>query len=82
MSTLQSGLSTNLSAIAGMEQQLASRLTQTAHRVSRLEDLDEEQRAEVYAILHAIQSDTQVHHELALLMAGQAANTQGHPNHA
>ena len=68
MTNLQDGLSANLSVTAGIESKLSSALKQTAGEVARLESLDEEQRAEVYAILRAIQLDTAVHHEMAATM--------------
>ncbi len=58
-----------MSVTVGLEQKLAHTLNKTAGEVSRLECLDEEQRAEVYAILGAIQNDTRIHCELAAVLA-------------
>jgi hypothetical protein len=52
-------------AIAGMENQLASAVKGAIGEVARIETLDEEQRAEIYAILGAIQQDVEVHRAVA-----------------
>jgi len=56
-------------AAAGVENRLSSALTATADQVARLESLDQEQRAEVYAILKAIQQDTIIHQATADALA-------------
>jgi|GEM_PF-1840559 len=48
-------------AIAAMERRLASTLGRTRDEVSRADCFDSEQRAEVYAILEALQADTEAH---------------------
>jgi hypothetical protein len=62
-----------MSVTVGLEQKLAHTLHKTAGEVSRLECLDEEQRAEVYAILGAIQNDTRIHCEVAAVLAKAGA---------
>lgn len=47
--------------LAGMEHQLATFVGQTRQDVAHAECFDDEQRAEVYAILEAIESDTHAH---------------------
>jgi hypothetical protein len=47
--------------LAGMESRLAVFVGQTRQDVAHAECFDDEQRAEVYAILEAIESDTNVH---------------------
>jgi hypothetical protein len=47
-----------------LEAQLAKVLSQAASDVARLESLDQEQRAEVYAILQVIQADIEVHRQI------------------
>ena len=46
---------------AGLEDQLRATLAATADEVARAECFDEEQRAEVYSILHALKSDSERH---------------------
>ena len=58
-----------MSAAAGMEQRLFSALSMTTKQVARLESLDQEQRAEVYAILKAIEQDSAVHQAMADALA-------------
>lgn len=63
------GAQLDVSAAAGVEHQLSSALAATTDQVARLESLDQEQRAEIYAILKAIQSDTVVHQATAEALA-------------
>ena len=51
----------NLSAMAGVEEVLATSLQQAAGEVARTECFDTEQRAEVYAILDTMRADTEQH---------------------
>ena len=64
MTGMQIDPSMRVSETAGLEAQLADVLASAADEVARLESLDEEQRAEVYAILGAIQTDVEVHRQL------------------
>jgi hypothetical protein len=50
-----------LSGLAGIEDAFAARLTQTARHVNHADTLDDEQRSEIYAILHALESDCRQH---------------------
>ena len=73
-------ISTNPSAVvavAHLEQQLATRLAETAETVDRSEFFDIEQRAEVYTILQAIRADTELHCGMAALLAGRLGGEQG-----
>jgi hypothetical protein len=49
---------------AALEEDLSRTLRRTAEEIAHSECLDEEQRAEVYAILEALRSDTQTHRRL------------------
>ncbi len=53
-----------LSAVANVENNLAISLTETAGEVARTECFDNEQRAEVYAILDAMKSDSEAHRQV------------------
>ncbi len=46
---------------AGLEAQLASVLRRTTQQIAHSECFDDEQRAEVYSILHALKADTEIH---------------------
>ena len=46
---------------AGLEAQLAAVLRLTTQQIAHSECFDDEQRAEVYSILHALKSDTEQH---------------------
>ncbi|MFB3893342.1 MAG: hypothetical protein ACE15C_15115 [Phycisphaerae bacterium] len=65
MSGMQTSPLGGPSAIAGMENQLALAVSRAVGEVARLETLDEEQRAEIYAILGTIQEDVRVHRAVA-----------------
>jgi hypothetical protein len=67
MTNMQIGL--HMSELAGVENRLASTLNTTTDQVSRMECLDQEQRAEIYTILKAIQQDTQVHQAMVDALA-------------
>ena len=58
-----------VSTLAGIEHQLASALTQTADEIKHAECFDDEQRAEVYAILQALRHDTEAHRAMVDLLA-------------
>ena len=59
----------DVAALAGMERQLAETLVRTAGEVSHIQCLDNEQRAEIYAILQALKLDTEAHHSLASMLS-------------
>ena len=56
-------ISDRLSALAEVEEQLAAVLKETAGEVARSRCFDNEQRAEVYAILDAMRSDVEAHRQ-------------------
>jgi len=58
-------------AVEGVEDQLAAILTATSDEIAHSECLDSEQRAEVYAILDAIQADTKAHRKTITLLSRQ-----------
>ena len=58
-----SEISDRLSALAEVEEQLAAVLNETAGEVARSRCVDNEQRAEVYAILDAMRSDVEAHRQ-------------------
>ena len=64
-----SKLSEGLFEIARIEDQLASVLNEAAGDVARSECFDAEQRAEVYAILDCMRSDTAAHRQAVGLWA-------------
>ena len=61
MSGLQGEFVTQLSAVAGMEDQLVATLARAANEVAHSECFDSEQRAEVYTILDTLKADTAAH---------------------
>jgi len=69
MSTIQTIAATDISAMPAFERRLTAVLQQTAGEIARLESLDEEQRAEVYAILQAIQADAEIHQAMVDALA-------------
>jgi hypothetical protein len=56
-------------AVEGMEDRLADTLTAASDEIAHSECLDPEQRAEVYAILDAIQADTKDHRKTITLLS-------------
>ena len=66
-----------LTAISGLEQQLAAKLAATADEVQHVECFDDEQRAEVFAILQALRTDTEAHRAMADLLAKQIKGRLG-----
>ena len=60
--------STDVSAMASLEDRLAATLTETSHEVARMETLDGEERAEIYAILGALKADNEAHRALIDLL--------------
>lgn len=61
MSSVQGQFIGQLSAVAGIENQLVDTLAQAASEVAHSECFDPEQRAEVYAILDTLKADTALH---------------------
>ena len=61
----------DVSALSGIEHQLASTLVATAEEFRRAECFDDEQRAEIYAILQALRDDTEAHRAMIDLLARQ-----------
>ena len=50
--------SSEVSRMAGLEDDLAAAIEQAADQIAHAECFDIEQRAEVYSILHALQADS------------------------
>jgi hypothetical protein len=61
MTLMRHGVAGHAEALEGIETRLADHLNSTAVEVAHVECFDPEQRAEVYAILGALQSDTRAH---------------------
>lgn len=64
MATAPRLTSTGLSAMSDIEDVLATRLRETVDELAHADCLDEEQRAEVYAILQALRADSEIHRRL------------------
>jgi len=54
-------LTGRISALAARENELSEALSAAADEVARIESFDQEQRAEVYAILDSMKADTDAH---------------------
>ena len=65
----QGSVQGTVQALAGVESQLSAILTATSDEIAHSECLDVEDRAEVYAILGAIQADTEVHRQAINLLS-------------
>lgn len=52
-----------------VESEIAESLSETADELAHTECFDQEQRAEIYAILQAIKTDTENHHRTVQLLA-------------
>lgn len=63
---------------ATLEDQLMAALQKATKQVGQCESFDEEQRAEVYTILQAIKSDTQLHRQLVGHWISQKAGETTH----
>jgi len=63
--------STAVSDLKKLEDELAAMLARTAGEVDHAECFDQEQRAEVYAILSALRADTQAHRTMLDRLAAQ-----------
>ncbi len=77
MSGTQLQFSGDVSLLAGIEHQLAAVLVETADEVKHVECFDDEQRAEVYAILQALRIDTEAHRAMVELLTRQLQRDQG-----
>jgi hypothetical protein len=51
----------DLSGIVGIESQLVASLRETAGEIAHMDCFDEEQRAEIYTILHTLLAGTEEH---------------------
>ena len=64
MTDFQCNYISDVNKVVGIEDQLAAVLTKAAREVQHIEFNDQEQRAEVYTILRALQDDTAAHRRL------------------
>jgi hypothetical protein len=65
MKSPQQFVPVDLSAKAvSVESSIAEMLSRTSREISFSECFDDEQRAEIYTILHALDTDTQAHRQL------------------
>ena len=64
----------NVSAATNMEDQLTESLRETANDLEHMELFDTEQRAEIYTILEAMRSDTELHRAVAARLAGEVGH--------
>jgi len=62
--------------IADMEHQLASSLSKFAFDMTYVDDLDTEDRSEVYAILQALEDDAKVTREQMSLLLGSLSDVE------
>jgi hypothetical protein len=56
-----SGLQAGIAEMATLQEGLAATLLRTSDDIAHVESLDAEQRSEVYAILEAIRTNSQLH---------------------
>jgi hypothetical protein len=61
-----------------LEDDLAAALDEAAHQIAHAECFDLEQRAEVYTILHAIQTDTAAHRQIVGQWVNDTTGTACH----
>lgn len=54
-----------------VESDIANSLSETAEELAHSECFDQEQRAEIYAILQAIKTDTENNRQIVQLLAGK-----------
>ena len=62
--------------MTSLEQGLLSTLSKTSEEVAHSECFDAEQRAEVYAILHALKANTDLHRETVSRLASKIRERQ------
>lgn len=67
----RAGTHPNYQAVRQIEDGIARTLHQTADELAHAECFDEEQRAEVYAILQAIKTDTDNHRQAVELLSAR-----------
>ena len=77
MTNAQAETSACFRELAQAETKLARTVTATAREIAHSECLDEEKRAEVYAILHVIQSDSDAHMKILSKLAGTYISEAG-----
>ena len=78
MAVADGSVSTDISTAANIENQLVASLVETADELARNESLDNEQRAEVYAIIDAIRTDTEAHRAVVELLKRQLSENVAH----
>jgi hypothetical protein len=61
----------NPADLAGLEARIAASLDETADELAHAECFDEEQRAEIYAILQALRTDSRNHRATIDLLAAK-----------
>lgn len=74
--TISSSNPIEVSHVARIEEQLAAGLSQAAREIDHMDCFDDEQRAEIYAILKALKDDTAAHRQLV----GQWVSDRDRPN--
>ncbi|HOF17509.1 MAG TPA: hypothetical protein PK082_01270 [Phycisphaerae bacterium] len=71
------GQEPSVSEVMELETKLAATLKKASDEIAHLDTLDDEKRAEIYAILQALTSDSQSHQALLKLLMGKAGRV-GH----
>jgi hypothetical protein len=56
--------SSEIAGVVRIEEQLAAALVTTSINIEHVDCLDEEQRSEIYTILHALRSDNEQHRQI------------------
>ncbi|HDY64811.1 MAG TPA: hypothetical protein ENH84_01090 [Phycisphaerae bacterium] len=69
MMGMEAQLHRDLSELVSVESKICNSLTETTDELARAECFDQEQRAEIYAILQAIKNDTDNHRQTIELLA-------------
>jgi hypothetical protein len=69
MTSPQANFVENLSSLETAESVIFNSLNQTTDELAHAECFDQEQRAEIYAILQAIKTDTENHRQMIQLLA-------------
>jgi hypothetical protein len=64
-------------AVTSLEGGLAETLERTARQIRHAECFDQEQRAEIYAILQALKTDTEAHRLVAEFLAHRLGKEAG-----
>ena len=77
MSGMESTGFGDVSALTQLEDQLAEALAQASGEVARMECFDVEQRAEVYAILETLKTDTAAHRVMVDKLTSQLVGDCG-----